>query len=109
MIFPSREKYADSRRLPFLTYQDRLRKFLSSGEVMLVIAGYSFCDAHLNEIIFQGLRSNSRVAATALVFGTCVDANTGTQLVCPDHVLAHGETFRSLTIYGPDKACIGGS
>ena len=33
MIFPSREKYLESRKLPFITFQDRLRQFLSSGKL----------------------------------------------------------------------------
>jgi len=68
MIFPSREKYAESRRLPFITLQDRLRHFLASGEVLLLVLGYSFSDEHLNEILLQGLRSNSRLSAVALMY-----------------------------------------
>ena len=70
MIFPSREKYSDSRKLPFITYQDRFRKFLSSGKALLMTAGYSFSDQHINEIIFESLRSNGRLAVTALLYST---------------------------------------
>lgn len=108
MIFPSREKYADSRKLPFLTYQDRLRRFLSAGEALLVVIGYSFSDQHLNEILFQGLRANGRLAITVLAYGT-PDGSVGIDgRKTPDDLLAYGERYRNLTIYGPDKACIGG-
>jgi hypothetical protein len=60
LIYPSREKYLESRKLPFLAFQDRLRKFLTIGEGLLITCGYSFRDQHLNEIIFQGLRGNNR-------------------------------------------------
>jgi hypothetical protein len=33
MIYPSREKYSDSRRLPFIALHDRLRRLTASGEV----------------------------------------------------------------------------
>src|SRR5262249_8021672 len=68
MVFPSRQKYAESRRLPFIAYQDRLRRLLSSGEALLITCGYSFADEHINEIIFQSLRSNPRLAVTVLCF-----------------------------------------
>lgn len=104
MIFPSREKYLESRKLPFITFQDRLRKFLSSGEVVLFISGYSFLDEHLNEIIFQALRSNSRLAVNALVFGEKDDDS----FKLPDNLARLGMEYRNLSIYGPDKAVIGG-
>ncbi len=104
MIFPSREKYLESRKLPFITFQDRLRKFLSSGEVVLFIVGYSFFDEHLNEIIFQALRSNSRLAVNALIFGE----KEGDTLKLPDNLARLGIDYRNLSVYGPDKAVIGG-
>ena len=108
MIFPSREKYADSRKLPFLTYQDRLRRLISSGEALLVVAGYSFSDEHLNEILFQGLRANGRLAITVLTYGLPGTAGGAGDRKTPDDMLAYGERYRNLTVYGPDKACIGG-
>lgn len=104
MIFPSREKYLDSRKLPFITFQDRLRKFLSNGEVVLFITGYSFLDEHLNEIIFQALRSNSRLAVNALVFGE----KEGDLFKLPEKIASLGMEYRNLSVYGPDKAVIGG-
>ncbi len=97
MIFPSRDKYADSRKLPFLTLQDRLRRFLMSGEAIVIILGYSFSDEHINEILFQGLRSNPRLAVLAFCFGDFHDT-----------LLTYGQTFRNLTIFAANKACIGG-
>lgn len=104
MIFPSREKYLESRKLPFITFQDRLRKFLSNGEAVLFIVGYSFLDEHLNEIIFQALRSNSRLAVNALIFGE----KDGDNFKVPDNLAQMGIDYRNLSIYGPDKAVIGG-
>lgn len=108
MIFPSREKYAESRKLPFITFQDRLRKFLSSGEALLIIAGYSFSDEHINEMIFQGLRSNPRLSIMALMYGDKKIENSKAQLSLSDKIIQYGQDYRNLSIYGPDKACIGG-
>lgn len=105
MIYPSKQKYDESRRLPFLTFQDRLRKFLSSGEILFIVNGYSFNDDHLNEILFQALRSNKRLAITALLFGD----NVGGKRVIDKKILTYGEEHPNLSIIGPDCACIGGT
>ena len=104
MIFPSREKYLESRKLPFIAFQDRLRNFLSIGEAVLFILGYSFLDEHINEIIFQALRSNSRLAVDALVFG---EKNNGS-FTLPDNIARFAKDYRNLSVYGPDRAVIGG-
>lgn len=109
MIFPSRQKYDESRRLPFLLYQDRLRKFLTQGETLLLINGYSFGDDHINEIIFQSLRANKRLAVTALMYGNIVDVNGKKQRELDQTILSYGLDYPNLTILGPDKACIGGN
>lgn len=101
MVFPSRQKYADSRRLPFLAYQDRFRRLLASGETLLVVCGYSFADEHLNEIIFQSLRSNPRLAVTVL----CFDPLSSESL--EENLLRPTEGITNLTIYGPDAAVVG--
>jgi len=101
IIYPSHQKYADSRRLPFLAYHDRLRHFVTSGEGLLVIAGYSFSDQHLNEIIYQGLRSNSRLAVTALLFDSISTDTIERNLLKPTL------GARNLTIYASDDASVG--
>src|SRR5262249_15998880 len=59
--------------------------------------GYSFSDEHLNELLFQGLRGNPRLAINALVYGAVTDK-----------LVRHAENFRNLSVYGADKAVIGG-
>lgn len=102
MVFPSRQKYADSRRLPFLAYQDRLRRLLASGETLLVTCGYSFADEHINEVIFQALRSNPRLAVTVLCFDRLASE------AITRNLLQSTEGITNITIYGPDAAIVGG-
>ena len=99
MIFPTREKYSDSRKLPFVAYHDRLRRLLSSGETLLVVAGYSFGDEHLNEIVFEGLRNNTRLAVVVVLYEPLAKA---------ERLLSRAPGLRNLLIYGPDSACLGG-
>jgi hypothetical protein len=85
-IFPSREKYSQSRKLPFIAMQDRLRKFPASGDRLLVVIGYSFGDQHLNELLLQALRSNPHLAVTALVFGDPDGTGQNAKLILPDPI-----------------------
>jgi len=73
-----------------------MRRNLSSGESLLVVIGYSFSDQHLNEIVFQGLRSNPHLAAILLLFDDDED------------IFRYGVEHRNLLIHSPTKACIGG-
>lgn len=59
-IYPSDAKYEESRRVPFVVLQDRLRRALHQSETLLIISGYSFGDAHLNELIFDAAARRER-------------------------------------------------
>lgn len=61
VIYPSKEKYTSSRKQPFISYFDRMKMFLNSGELLFIISGYSFSDQHINEVIFNSLRQNNRL------------------------------------------------
>lgn len=107
-VFPSRDKYSESRRLPFLALQDRFRRLLTGGEALLVIAGYSFADQHLNEIIFQSLRSNPKLAALSLTFGDWVEKGGEKVLAVGDDLVQRARENRNLMVVGPDIASVGG-
>jgi hypothetical protein len=97
VIYPSREKYAASRKLPFISYMDRLREVASTGEYLLFIVGYSFRDQHLNEVLRQGLRSNTRLVVNVFTHGD------------PDpEVLALVQAHRNMSVFGPTSACVRG-
>ena len=69
LIYPTHLKYEESRRMPYLAMLDRLRAFLSRGQVVLATCGYSFVDQHLNDAILQGLGSNPNAICFGLLFG----------------------------------------
>lgn len=102
MIFPSREKYSDSRRLPFVALQDRLRRLTAAGECLLLVVGYSFSDQHINDIFFSNLRANNRFSLTALMFDPLAKKEIQQNLIKP------AQGIRNLTAYGPDQALVGG-
>lgn len=68
LIHPSELKYDQSRRMPYLAMIDRLRHFLRQPSAFLVTCGYSFADAHLNEVLMHGLRANPTAAAFGLLY-----------------------------------------
>jgi len=59
-IYPSDAKYDESRRIPFVVLQDRLRRALQEPETLVIISGYSFGDDHLNETIFEAAARRPR-------------------------------------------------
>jgi SIR2-like protein len=69
MIHPSHLKYDESRKMPYLAMQDRLRSFLARGQAVLVTCGYSFLDGHLNHAILDGLGGNPSAVCFGLVYG----------------------------------------
>jgi hypothetical protein len=59
-IYPSDAKYEESRRVPFVVLQDRLRRALQQPETLVLITGYSFSDNHLNEMLFDAAARRER-------------------------------------------------
>lgn len=68
LIHPSHLKYEESRKMPYLALLDRLKTFLKQPSAGLILCGYSFGDKHINEIIIQGLKGNSKSIAFALLY-----------------------------------------
>jgi hypothetical protein len=72
-IYPSDTKYDESRRVPFVVLQDRLRRALQQPETLMLISGYSFSDEHLNEMLFDAATHHPRSELVALCHGTIPD------------------------------------
>lgn len=98
VIYPSREKYESSRKQPFVAYLDRLKSFLLDGEGLFIISGYSFSDEHINAIIFDGLKQNSRLHILGFFFS---DGNL-------TKLNQDGKTFPNFSAYGAKKAIVKG-
>lgn len=66
LILPSYRKYDESRKQPYVAFLDRLARFLTQDDALLISAGYSFGDEHINDVIFQALGQPSRTHVIAL-------------------------------------------
>jgi hypothetical protein len=96
-IHPSESKYEDSRRAPFVILQDRLRRSLFEQETLLVTAGYSFGDQHINEVIFDAIQARPR---SEFVF-THYDE-------VPKEAKDIALGWRNVTLLGPTFGIVGG-
>ncbi len=98
VIYPSKEKYDASRKQPFVAYFDRLKNYLLNGELLFVFTGYSFSDQHINEIVFNCLRQNSRLFAMVFFFK---DEEV-------EKLHKETSTYMNLNVFGPKKAIVNG-
>ena len=98
VIYPSKEKYDSSRKQPFISYFDRLKTFLTNGELLFIISGYSFSDQHINEVIFNSLRQNNRLHI--IVFAYSDDTI--------DELYKISSSYLNLSAFSPKKGIING-
>lgn len=83
-IYPSDLKYDESRRVPFVVLQDRFRRALNQPETLVLISGYAFGDAHLNEMIFEAASRRERSEFVAFCFSDIPASLAERALVTPN-------------------------
>ena len=96
-IYPSDTKYEESRRVPFVVLQDRLRRSLHQPETVLLITGYSFRDEHLNEHIFTAAMRRPRSEFIAF----CKES-------IPGNLAEKSLNTQNLQALSPQEAILGG-
>jgi len=96
-IYPSEEKYQESRRLPFTTLFDRFRRSLAVSESLTIISGYSFLDQDVNEIIFDAVERFPRSEVVALFFSDV-----------PELVVDRAKNSPNLSVAGAKLAVLSG-
>jgi hypothetical protein len=99
MIYPSFQKYDESRQQPYSAFADRLTRFLEQDDALLIACGFSFGDEHINNIIFGALENRPRTHVYALQFDDPKD----------DSDLATRAYLRpNMIVLGPSTAIVGG-
>lgn len=99
MILPSFQKYDESRQQPYAAFMDRLVRFLEQDDALLIVAGFSFGDEHINNLIFAALENRPRTHVYTLQFEELPE----------DSVLIKRAHQRSnLIVLGPETGVIGG-
>ncbi len=96
-IYPSDTKYEESRRVPFVVLQDRLRRALYQAETLIIVAGYSFGDDHLNDFLFDAAAKRER--SEFLIF--CYSE-------IPDILARKAEITPNIQVAGSQEGILGG-
>lgn len=104
LIYPSKLKYDQSRKMPFLAMSDRLTEFLLQPHAVLIVCGYSFNDEHINDTIINALKVNRSANVIALMYGK----NKG----MPEKLISQEAVNRAkerpnLSVWYDDRAVIG--
>ena len=99
MIYPSFEKYDESRQLPYSAFTDRLTRFLEQDDALLIVAGFSFEDEHINSLIFDTLENRPRTHVYALQFEDLPEEN---------HLIKRAYNHPNIIVCGPVTGIIGG-
>ena len=105
LIYPSKLKYDQSRKMPFLAMSDRLTNFLLKPHAVLFICGYSFGDEHINDTIINALKINQSANVVALMYGKMKRDLSG-NLAAPEAVERALER-PNLSIWHDEEAVIG--
>ena len=95
-VYPSTQKYEESRRLPFVVLGDRLRRAFAVPETTCVVSGYSFGDQHINDLIFDAAQFYPASEIIVLCYSDI-----------PTALAARARTLRNLTVCAPSKAIVG--
>ncbi|AXK66460.1 SIR2 family protein [Burkholderia sp. IDO3] len=96
-IYPSDTKYEESRRVPFLVLQDRMRRALHQPETLVIVAGYSFGDAHLNELLFDAAVRRERTEIAVFCYSDI-----------PELLAERAQLTPNIQVVGDHEAIIGG-
>jgi hypothetical protein len=99
IVFPSILKYDNSKKQPYVSFIDRLNRFIYTDDTILFICGYSFGDQHINSTILNALAKSKTSNAIAFLFDDFDETSAVTQLAKEE---------RRLSIYGRRNAVIGG-
>lgn len=96
-IYPSDAKYEESRRVPFLVLQDRLRRALHQPETVALVSGFSFADDHLNEMLFDAAIRRERSEFVVFSYGEI-----------SDDLAKHATSTPNIQVVGRTEAILGG-
>jgi hypothetical protein len=99
IVFPSLLKYDNSKKQPYVSFMDRLSKFIKEDDGVLFVSGYSFSDQHINDVLLNALDRTRTSHVIALYFD---------ELSKDSHVAKLGIDQPKFSIYGKNNAVIGG-
>ncbi len=109
LIYPSTLKYDQSRKQPYTSLGDRLSNFIKQPDTVLIVAGYSFGDEHINERINTALASNPLGHIYVLYYDIVWDDHKKTYSFTEDCAIAKlAMANTKISVFATKFAVIGG-
>ena len=68
LIYPDHLKYDQVTRLPYSALFERLRRFLTTPDTLLIVSGFSFLDSHICAVLDEALAANAHTAILAFQY-----------------------------------------
>ena len=99
MIYPDHLKYDRVTRGPYSALFERLRKFLTTPDTLLICSGFSFLDSHICAVLNEALAVNAHTAILAFQYKALDQEVSATKLAF---------SRPNLSVYARDGALING-
>lgn len=110
LIYPSILKYSEAKKFPYVSLIDRMSNYLKQDDTVLFICGYSFGDAHINEVILSALKTNTTSHVFVLYYDEYVDENKQKHYFLQEKskLGTIAKETKKISVYGRRSAIIGG-
>ena len=109
LIYPSILKYSATKKFPYTSLTDRLSNFLKQDDTVLFVCGYSFGDAHINEVILSALKTITTSHVFVLYYDEYTEDDDKKYSLQKDSKLSKiAKETKKISVYGMRNAVIGG-
>jgi hypothetical protein len=110
LVYPSILKYSEAKKFPYISLTDRLSNFLKQDDTILLVCGYSFGDAHINEVILSALKTNTTSHVFVLYYDEYSDENNNKkyELQKDSKLSKIAKETKRISVYGMRNAVIAG-
>ena len=99
LIYPDHLKYDQITRQPYSAFFERLRKFLTTPDSLMLCTGFSFFDAHITSVLDEALAANKHTAIIAFQFKSRHESEAAIKIA---------QQRPNLSVYAQDGAVICG-
>lgn len=99
LIYPDHLKYDQVTRQPYSALFERLRRFLTTPDTLLICSGFSFLDSHICAVLDEALAANAHTAVLAFQYRTLDEEPSAARLAA---------SRPNLSLYARDRAVING-
>jgi hypothetical protein len=97
LIYPDHLKYDQITKQPYSALFERLHKFLTTPDSLLICTGFSFGDAHISSVLEESLATNKHTAILAFQYRELCDEQAAVRLA---------QRRPNLSVYARDGAVI---